>query len=495
MFAIVNLSTSERLEYLFTTGKEAADCAKKLTLDTGIKHQVRPILTNVWHDRERARFQDGTYTPLPWLGLAWFDKNLARLAPDHFAHISVTKPYMVAFTETPAKGEADIQTPMKPGKYLERFFSSVLTGDEIKELALAFVRLDTDVELKFATSSEDIVDVYLNGPDSCMSKKPSYYDGSAHPVSVYGDSSLRLAYIENDKYGQDGAPFSDQKIKSRALVYEDEKVFVRVYPTVTSYGNVNDRREAAQLAYDELYAALEQAGYRKGSFKGATIRRIENEKGSSFIMPYLDGDCQGVDDSGDMFTITSCGDYTANSVNGLIDEEDSPEDEFICSCCEDYVNDDYSREVQVGRNLTETWCELCADHHAFYCHGSGTYYSDSNYDYTEIDGDIYERGYVSNNFTFCDHVEEYTSDDCYKVIMNKRRDAETWSITAIIDDAFCCVIDGLYYDKTLLAPDTLDKDTADKRGVSMGRYLGNGALDHAGPYHSDDASQMTLDGL
>jgi hypothetical protein len=112
-----------------------------------------------------------------------------------------------------------------------------------------------------------------------------------------------------------------------------------------------------------------------------------------------------------------------------------------------------------------------------------------------VDGATYESWYASYNFTFCDHVGEYTSDDCYKAIINMRGVTETWSITAIIDDAFCCVIDGRYYDKTLLAPDTLDKDNSDKRGVSMGRYLGNEALDHAGPYLSDDASQMTLDGL
>ena len=50
-----------------------------------------------WQDRERARFEDGTYKPLPWAGQEWFERYCqhSRVAPriaNHFAHVDMWSP-------------------------------------------------------------------------------------------------------------------------------------------------------------------------------------------------------------------------------------------------------------------------------------------------------------------------------------------------------------------------------------------------------------------
>ena len=63
--------------------------------------------------------------------MPWADKLPA--IPDHYAHLSTANPGLIAFTDTPEKAAADIQTPIKPGRYLARFYPN-LASHEVRDL-------------------------------------------------------------------------------------------------------------------------------------------------------------------------------------------------------------------------------------------------------------------------------------------------------------------------------------------------------------------------
>lgn len=204
-----------------------------------------------WQLREELRFANGDYQPVPWTSI---------LAPisEHYVHISVDAPELVAFTMNPDKGRQDIQTPIKPARYLHRFYPE-LADHVVRDLAS---RLEKSVPLRFATTADEIEQVYVTGPTSCMSKDEGDYESSCHPVRVYGGSDLQLAYITND----DGEPIG------RALVWPEKKRFGRPYG--------HERLLEQQLA---------RAGFTRGSLAGARIRRITDGNNNDFVvMPYLD---------------------------------------------------------------------------------------------------------------------------------------------------------------------------------------------------------------
>ena len=68
----------------------------------------------VWQCREVGRFDDGTYQRVPWAADDAY--------PEHYVHVSVDAPGMIAYTASAEHGHLDRQTRTKPGRYLERFY-------------------------------------------------------------------------------------------------------------------------------------------------------------------------------------------------------------------------------------------------------------------------------------------------------------------------------------------------------------------------------------
>jgi hypothetical protein len=136
-----------------------------------------------WRLREQRRFDLNEYEALPW--------DLPVIE-DHYAHVSVEDGAKVAFTPSHEKGMVDVQVRMKPGRYLTKFYPH-LSADKVREYAIA---LDKAIGVRFAVTADDIVRVYLNGPNSCMSHATNTYASNpVHPCAVYGDSDLQLAYL------------------------------------------------------------------------------------------------------------------------------------------------------------------------------------------------------------------------------------------------------------------------------------------------------------
>lgn len=196
---------------IYNCPKKAAAEAQRLTKIKGIKFQPRPMIevAHTWKEREQKRFADGAYKAVCWVGHEWWDKNHNR---DHFVHVSVKDPTRIAFTKSDKDGSADIQTAMKPGKYLAEFFKEILTTEQIKTFAMQHSTTFETKELKFATTSEDIQRVYK--PElghSCFSVTTK--------ANLYGSGDFAVAYIESN----------DGEIKARAVCCPERKIAARSY--------------------------------------------------------------------------------------------------------------------------------------------------------------------------------------------------------------------------------------------------------------------------
>jgi hypothetical protein len=246
---------------------------------------------------------------------------------DHFAHPCQDK---IRFRD-----ERGRLVTMKPGRYIAKFYP---THDAARYSALWHDWYQPAV-LQFAKTADEIEEVYVNGPESCMSKE--CFDSCIHPVRVYGDSDLQLAYARRG-----------DRITARALVWPERKIHGRIY---------GDE--------DRLSAALEAAGYKEGKFQGARIRRIlEN---GQYVVPYLDW-VQSARDDGDWLVIDRNGDIDCDVTDGL-----SGESGEYCSYYDEYRDEETSSVRTSLSGNYQTWCQTAVEQHAFWCDHTGDYWHET----------------------------------------------------------------------------------------------------------------------
>jgi len=446
-YQVVDSKTGEVLESFET--QDEADFAARSRQFSGQRVYSRKAPDMLWRDRERNRFRSGKYEPLVWSSESWFINRDSSLQ-DHYAHRATTRG-LVAFTESTEKGEQDRQTVIKPGVYLTRYFADVLTLSEISHWSrLHTMESHKKAKIQFAISAEDIQDIYERGPDSCMSGAVSDYDSRIHPVSVYGDSDLSLAYIE------DKAEYHDRDIASRALVWTEKKVYGRVYPTPERYRDA--ARDFARVEHDRLIQALELAGYRPGSFNGARINAIVHRGNEdSYVMPYLDGS-YGVDLDGDSFVMSRNGSIEAQTTNGLICLADAN----TCERCDCRMSDEDSYSVYVSRHNMESWCDCCRENHSFYCSGNEEAYSDDIDSVSDNDGNQYCLSYARDHMFRCDITGCWYSNDESQEVNVNHGNTETWCQDAVSDHAFHCYGSDQYYSTRYFNQVEIDGETYEK---------------------------------
>jgi hypothetical protein len=409
------------LEY--ETATEATAAAKEYAAKhPGHKYKIKAVAIDdsAWIAREQARMDVGTYVKVPFHEV-WWNAALGRytsrdlghsyahyvpvigIAKTHFAHVSMANKTMLAYTESSEKGVKDIQTQIKPGAYLQKYFGAVLSASEITAIVNDWQRRYADTELKFARTPEEIARIYQNGPRSCMSGNACDYQTKtksdySHPCEVYGQphSDLTLAYLES-KHG----------VSCRTLVWEEKKQYGRIYGDSTL-----------------LQRELQALGYVDGNFNGARIGKIPvgPAKRGLYLMPYIDG-WSNVLDNGDHFLIASqapkgtkkakweCCCNTCGTTNGV-------KPVYECESCEDEVPEsDVVRVPNFGY-----YCQACHD----------------------------------EQFIYCDHTgREQLREGSDMVVVNQitgRRPhwrEQLWCADAIENDAFLCPIDGVWFSNTL----------------------------------------------
>lgn len=226
-----------------------------------------PAKVGDWRVREATKLTNGKYKSVPWAAEPWF-AALQEGDPrrDHYTHISERDPWMLAYTPTPADGERARILPIKPGRYLQKFFADALTADQIRDYA-SKVR-GSGLTILYTRDVDMIRKVYqTSGVTACMSYgaghyKSAHHNGGHHPTAAYAESDLSLAYAVNP----------DKVIIARALVWPERKMYSR------AYGD-----------HEAMNRALQAAGYAYGLFDGAALRAIPLEGiANHFTSPYID---------------------------------------------------------------------------------------------------------------------------------------------------------------------------------------------------------------
>ncbi len=306
-----------------------------------------------WREREAARFEQDLYKVPAWSQARFWIQRPPNLI-DHFAHVSTDDTRMIAFTEDEAKGEADRQTRIKPGRYLKRYFSNVLDDKRIAYLAEWFASgarplVDVSGGLELAKTSDEIVDVYASDIESCMAYEKC--------VRVYGAGDLAVAVWRD----------ADGEVAARCLCWPARGVYGRVYPDV-------DECDFACALVQAMGAQgwVHERVHDQG-FGGARILMIRTAD-DDYVMPYLDLG-YGVDDHGDIWRMARNGEFSSEETDGVL-RVDQPS--WTCDCCSDGFRDgDDShtifRQVRDGAPHHDgEYCTRCRDQYTFYCHGSDT---------------------------------------------------------------------------------------------------------------------------
>lgn len=415
-YQVINVELDEPVsDIIYDTAQDAIAVRGMYSFKTRIQAVVDPNDSS-WMERERIRLEDGTYTPVP----SWFE---LYCNPDHFVHLAkytTLSDGMLAFTENAQKGQQDIQLKLSVSRYLARFHGDNLSSDRIRDIAGKFAA-DT-YTLTIEQTKEAFIFAY-EGQEvcsesslhvSCMAKTTDHFGTPVHPAAAYytgsrGDS-LAIAYIRDPK--------NDRKVLARALVWPSKETYVRLYGT----------SETMRITLREK---LEAAGFtRDDDFSGARLKRIEMDD-ARFVMPYIDGDCQCVDDHGDYFEIVGSGDYTATSTSGYIYSSSR----YTCDNCGDGMDEDDARDVQ-----GDTWCEHCYENHTFFC---------------ERTEETYPDNHGSNEVVTM--VQRRYSDP------TRREMTQTWSQDACDSDAFYCEHTETYYDNRYFT--SVDVTTRTTRGA------------------------------
>jgi hypothetical protein len=410
--------------YYYPTMREVQE---RLTLSYGWKsvHIVAlpASATSPWQYYETyiSPFVNG-----PWGFLPVFMDNLERWI-ESYPVPSKKVPGLVAYFQDADKRARDIQTPIKPGKYLKKFFGDILSEEEIQDLAMAWSNKYSPRKLNVTQDADEIERIYrgkYNG--SCMHFANGTFEGDQHPARVYAGPDLAIAYIGDI-----------DSVDARCLVWPSKKVFFPKF-----YGD-----------YYRMESSLISAGWREGDeddFRGARIQRLPYSGG--FILPYLDTH-EYVRDNGTYLVLDDNGDIGARNTNGLSDEQSR------CDDCEDATDSD---DLTYIAPLDRSVCSCCRDNGYFYCDEMDEYYRDEDGVSVEGMGTYSQRGVdrmVNRDTVFyCDETEEYYSASSYD--HTELTDGRTVELSVAERKGYFCAFSDQY---------SLDHDT--KQELSDGRYV------------------------
>ena len=304
----------------------------------------------------------------------------------HCCHVSTDDPMMLAYTQSGDKAVRDIQTRVRPGRYLQQFFSDVLSEKDIRYWAERQQALADNSDLHFVPNTDpdgwEWVYEHASGFTSCMQYNhptsrylASGLHGDNHPVRVYchPKNDLALAYLGDKQHSDSG------RVYARAIVNQDTKTWVRLY---------GDSR---------IEHALTAKGYSgDGDLSGQRLRCIDNPVGTGYLMPYLDGDTTRVSQrydritGEDYFLVDEDGEYDAQNSNGIMEGEP----QATCPCCGGSCDEDDMTYVE---DRGESICNNCLNDLYTYAYGRQwrDYYPNDDVIYCETDGEHYFADYAS----------------------------------------------------------------------------------------------------
>ena len=361
------------------------------------------ILTGDVHDRVRNVYGCYEYVHR-YAGRSWFiqQHNRHQLHPAvykmfdlykpadwqrvilEWPHKSITDPNRLAYTRDEKsamhEGDSDKKAVVTTiGKYLTRHWPDV-PSDLIRDLVAEHTYGGS---IEITTSLDRMVEVVRGGPRSCMSSR---FDITCddrvdrHPYAVY-DPSLGWSMAIRAE---------GDEVLGRCLIWTDpDDPATRGY--VRSYKR--ERSELSHSGADEaIEAYLNSQGYTKWRawHYGTQLMKYEVRNGG-YLMPYIDGGTQRVDDGGDYFEINDSGDFDASSTSGYINRYD-------CTCEDCGAGFDDGDGYWVGIHEDYHVCDSCCNDNYTYAYSRrGNQYYVPNDRVTEVNGGYYDTDYLSDN--------------------------------------------------------------------------------------------------
>jgi hypothetical protein len=422
------------------------------TYNHATREHVRTYDGRSWFSQQRRRHQ---------LHPAVYDmmtEHMYRAQDWHqllleWPHKALTDPNRLAYTRDERSamhgGDSDIKAQVTTiGKYLTRHFPDA-PSNLIRDIAAKYTYGGSTIITK---DMSVMVNAVINGPRSCMSNHFNIECDDRedrHPYAVYDPDLGWGMAVRTD---------TDGMVLGRCLVHDSDegKGFVRSYKRERDYSSHSGTDESIE-------AYLQSQGYAKWRGWPEHVRLMRYPlRREGFLMPYIDGGNQHVDEDGDdHFRISNYDGHSADSTSGIING-------YTCTCDDCGAGMDEDDSYSIGYHGDSRVGQCCIeDYRHVYGRRGDTYYVSDN-DAVEVDGEWYHCEYLSDNSivelangdythsdnaVFIDSCDEYyhvdDDDICYTEDSNQYE---------LKDDCWQCTESGNWY--------TMDEDSVEIGGES-----------------------------
>ena len=348
-----------------------------------------------WFEQQRSRHQ---LHPAVYMMMT---DHMYRAADWHqllleWPHKSISDPNRLAYTRDEKSamhgGDSDAKAVVTTiGKYLTRHFPDA-PSNLIRDVAAQFTYGGSTTITKDLT---EMISAVMHGPRSCMS---SSFDivchdrKERHPYEVYDPSFGWGMAVRTD---------TDGMVLGRCLVHESDegKGFVRSYKRERDYSSHSGTDEAIE-------AYLSGLGYAKWRGWPDHTRLMRYPlRGDGFLMPYIDGGNQHVEEDSDgQFRISHYDGWEACNTNGRLNC-------YSCTCEDCGAGMDEDDQHTVGYHGDRTVGPCCIDNYTrVYGRRRHEYYVPEN-DAVCVDGEYYDSDHLSDNDIVELHDGEYTHSE------------------------------------------------------------------------------------
>lgn len=350
-------------------------------------------------------------------------------------HVSDTDPSMLAYTRNEEAGRDFLtngskrQTRTTIGKYLARHWPHV--PDHVRR---DWAGMWSGHAFEIYDTMEGIISAIELGPRSCMKSSagniPFDSRDNAKLLAWQTNSDVAVPWhkhpysVYDPKYGWRMAvridPGQPDEVMGRALLNVDSdgtKVFVRSYKR-------GEHESSYSEADERLEYWLQQQGYTKVSSwpDGTKLRKVTHN--DQYLMPYIDGAYQNVDERDSYFVIDSDGDIEATNTDGYLPDQDDRETIGECDRCGDTVYEDDSQRIWAGRHEDVCVCGSCAQRY--------TWVTGATIRGRTVEYYVHEQNVLSVDGT--DYDEDNLPDNIVQLANGDYGDTESGSIVYVDDE-------------------------------------------------------------
>lgn len=346
-----------------------------------------------WYIREEARLDNGEYANVVWYKEPWAQYGF--WTKRDYPHIKLTgeDTNLMYFTDSRYKGDYDVQTPIKPGKYLKTFYGEVLSDIEIKYWSDKHREAYGEVhELLWASTPDEIAKVYQMDAsfESCMQEREYYWysEIGGHPARVYGAGDLKVAYIgiEDRLISRALVWFNDNGTRV-GRIYGDVPKLKRALRTVgirtDSDNSTYDVMDGARIAKIDLSTDNEHRRVLRGMVddQGNLVEPQPDTLKPDIVCPYIDGEkCYLKPDNTSPSHVIITSKNDPDAIWFSVSKMGYAPSLTRCPCCDKFMAK-YEEIIHSldDRQTNTRVCDDCSDVIGFYCRLSRQYYSRFNF--------------------------------------------------------------------------------------------------------------------